>query len=377
LLLLLGLSSKHGGVKVAVGAAVCAVLLATLTLAIVRIDWRYPLLAVGLGLALAIVGWAASSPGWPKVALLLAAALAPFVVLLVGVARLMEVRYIVAMAVVTLAAIWLTLGALVNRSRLAVALTLFAALALWSGALGFLRDLGASNPELETAFVEPKNAPALSGFYLGGSGGDVYIASESKPRTVTLIKKDDVASLSFGEAMSVEPKDTGEGGGGGKTADKGGGPEPALTPDPTLQDVVAVALGMLDGVPLRLEVMEPQLGKRLMVLNLRLTNRSTLDKGIPRRLIIGSLFDNQLPGEPSDARDTLDGLSVADLDGSYRHAVAHDTEGQCLCSRLLGSVAVEPGQSVRLYVTFSPAPKDRHFTLQVDGFGSIPIRPHK
>jgi hypothetical protein len=141
-----------------------------------------------------------------------------------------------------------------------------------------------------------------------------------------------------------------------------------------LQDVVAATPGTLDGADLWLEVMKPQVGKRLMVLNLRLTNRSSRGGSLPRRLEIGTLLDDGATGEQRDERDTLDGLSVADLDGSNRLAVAHDTEGRCLCSRKLDHVAVEPGESIRLYVTFSPAPKRRAFELQVDGFGSIPLK---
>jgi hypothetical protein len=209
-LLLLRAHMREHWISVAAAAGVCSVLLVVLALAIVEVTWGYPGAGILVGLGLAIVGAATPSSwptnprlgpsGWPKALLLLSAAVAPLVGVVVAVSVLMRGWYIVAMVLVTIALIWVTLGALANASRAAVALTLFVALALWAGALGFLRDLGADDPKLETAVVERKDAPTVSGFYLGGSGTDVYIASESEPRTVTLIKKDDVVRLSFGEA---------------------------------------------------------------------------------------------------------------------------------------------------------------------------------
>jgi hypothetical protein len=125
-------------------------------------------------------------------------------------------------------------------------------------------------------------------------------------------------------------------------------------------------------VPVRLDVMKPHRGDRLMVLNLRLTNLSTRDR-IPRPLIIGSLLDDgEVVGEPSNQRETLDGLTLADLDNGRHYLIARDTRKNCLCSSQLSRIAVEPGQAVKLYVTFAPSPADK-FELQVPGFGSIPV----
>jgi hypothetical protein len=338
-------------------------------------------------------------PGPGRAALLFAAALAPLLSVVVAVAWVVKPWAVGAMIAVTLVAAWVTLGALVNRSTRAIAVTLCVALALWAGALGFLRDVAAWHPHLERAVVEPKSGPTVVGFYLGGSGGDVYVASESRPRFVTLIRKDDVGTLQFGERVAVDQQARGnqdgskdnEGAGGtgttgtdtsGGGADGGSGsaddavipvsPE-AARPDPTLRRVIATAYGSVDGVPLRLQIMEPRRGTSLMVLNLRLTSRDVADEGTPRRLIVGSVFDDGVATERSDMRDTVDGLAIADLDGKHRHTVARDDDGVCLCSRGLRQVALDPGQSVRLFATFAPAPTSGTFELQVDGFGDIPL----
>jgi hypothetical protein len=383
LLFLAGLIVTYGGLVVASAAAAVTILIGTLTLAIAEVNWWWPLLAIASAAALAAAAVLIDQLGgtslarW-RVRLLVLAALTPLIGAGVALVLVMKPGAIVAIFLVTIVAAWLTLGALINRGRAGVALTLFGALALWAGALGVLRDLGAKHPKLEVASVERTNKTTVSGFYLGGSGGDVYLASESKSRRVTLIKKDDVALLSFGPAVAVKsaqgsPSTNPTKGGGSNVGGNDSSKKPGGTPDATLRKVVAVAQGTLDGVPVWLEILKPRLGKRLMVLNLRLTNL-TAQTPIPRRLVVGNLLDDGIAaGEPADQRETLDGLSLADLDGSRRHVIARDSERRCLCSSQLGRVAVDPGQAIRLYVTFWPAPANGRFELQVPGFGSIPV----
>lgn len=209
--LLRSLIKRHGNVPVVVGATLVALVLAILALTILQVNWSWPAWSLLFGTVLAIVAAIfppdrpsrARRPGWPKTLFLTLAVVAPLVGLFVAAFVRIEFRYLMAIALVTLLVVWLTLGALVRATRRRTALTVLAAFAVWAGTVAFLRDLGARHPKFEAAVVMRKHSPAECGFYLGGAGGDVYIASYRTPRTVTRIAKDDVAALSFSAAVPV------------------------------------------------------------------------------------------------------------------------------------------------------------------------------
>jgi hypothetical protein len=372
------LVSRHGIRVFAIGAVLSTAALVLVTLTIVRVDWSIVGYWALAGLALGGVGWFAASREWSRLAagLLLLASLAPIAGVVSAVADKMDGPLIAVMIGVTFGVAWMAFGALVDLSRLRTAVTLFVALMAWSGALAFLRDLGADVPELETARVTRQGAPALDGYYLGGSGGDVYVASFDRPPRVTVVNKYDVTGLDFGTAIPVDPKDRtkpGKQGSGGGTHTPGTVPVPE--PDATVREVVASANVVLDHVPVHVDVLKPQRGGKLIVLNLRLTNTTSQKDGLPRpSLVVGELLDDPTAGARSDGQDTLDGLALVDLDASLRHVAAHDERGRCLCSHGLSRLELKPGETANLYVTFGAPPAGRKLALQMDPDLSIPLK---
>jgi hypothetical protein len=85
--------------------------------------------------------------------------------------------HVVLMFLVTLAAVWLTLGAMSGRNAQGAALTLFAAFALWSGLLGYIREDGAREPDLQRVRVQ-RRTDEIPGYLLARSKHAVYIAQD-------------------------------------------------------------------------------------------------------------------------------------------------------------------------------------------------------
>lgn len=202
---------------VAVGVAAVALLIGILTLTLLQVHFLWPLVAIVVGAAFAAAAalsgkWPkekALSVRWPKAKgwLLVAAVAAPLVAAVVAVLSDVHVLCSVAVLLVTVGAIWLTVGALVDATRAQGAITLFAAFLLWAGAVSFLRELGLKHPmaEFQYAVVTRTNLPPLCGLYLGGAGGDVYVASNKGPHTVYLVPKNDVVTLSFSQTSRTCP----------------------------------------------------------------------------------------------------------------------------------------------------------------------------
>ena len=341
----------------------CFAGLGVLTLAIVQVD---PLWIVGASVAAVVLLVGLPRLGVHQGPTWLIAGGALLIGTVVAVLAVVEPVYAVAIAALTAVAVWVTFNALSQRSPAGVALTLFAAFAIWSGAVAFLRDFGELDPKLERAAVERDRQPTVTGLYLGGGSGDVYLASEKRPRTVTMVREEDVTSLRFGDSVELEELDepdggagpTGGGGGGSDgsgTSDGGGGAEPP-TPSPTPGAVLASEAGTLDGIPARLEIVGVERKRRLIGLSLRLRNESSTTDAIGRRLTIGALLDDGSAEDRGDDRDSLDGLQVIDLDGSRTRPVAEDSRGLCVCSRGLSRVAIEPGGAELLFATFSRPP---------------------
>jgi outer membrane protein OmpA-like peptidoglycan-associated protein len=145
-----------------------------------------------------------------------AAAAALAVVPAVGAVGLIDPLYIgysagvVAVSVLT---IWLTAGAMSQwPSAKGVGWTLFAAIAFWSGSLGFLRERGARHPELEVAFVKSSSGDWFKGFFLGRTSDHVYLASTTPKcddeacRRVLIVADDKATCLAFGPSEPVPRK---------------------------------------------------------------------------------------------------------------------------------------------------------------------------
>jgi outer membrane protein OmpA-like peptidoglycan-associated protein len=138
--------------------------------------------------------------------------------LVVGLLSALEFPYYFYVLGVTVLAIWLASGAMDRwRDRPGlVAWILFAAIAIWSGALVFLRERGADDPSLEIAVVKRNSSPLpLYGFYLGRTSKHVYVASApecdgEECARVLSIPEANVACLAFGPPRKLSDMGTQE-----------------------------------------------------------------------------------------------------------------------------------------------------------------------
>jgi hypothetical protein len=364
---------SKGAAAVVLIVSSAALLLVTLILVNAFDQWQWMVGGFVLGLLVGLAFALLLGDAEGVVAGLIAFVAIAFAGVIVAMANVVGVPQVLAMAVVTGAALWVTIGALVRRGAddKGVALTLFAAVALWSGIIGVLGNLGAKKPELELATVTRADRTVVNGFYLGGGAGDVYLASrerpkENAPRQVVLIKSKDVASLQFGGVATVQLKDDDK-----KTTVPPAPVTPIDEPLPDTPNGNRKALTHVNetvaGRPLRLDVgLTP--GNRLVVVDLRLTHLPGSTKSSP--LVIGNLFDDRV----SDPSNSVDGIYFEDLEGSRKYAAARDPAGRCLCSGDLQDVTLAAGQSVVLTTTLG-RPPGRDLLLVIPGFAPVALTP--
>lgn len=99
--------------------------------------------------------------------------------ILFSLAIRIEVPWLLVMGAITTLAIWLALGALADRGPRAAALVVFVSIVAWSGALGFVREIGNRTPDLPLARVElADGTPDAAGYLLGRSSDHVYLAQD-------------------------------------------------------------------------------------------------------------------------------------------------------------------------------------------------------
>jgi hypothetical protein len=99
---------------------------------------------------------------------------------LVALALILAEPYWVLVVVVSLVAVWLTVGAFGHWSSPgASAVVLFLSTALWSGTLGFVSEIGRRTFPFETAVdVRRSQFAAVEGLYLGRTAKQVLLASK-------------------------------------------------------------------------------------------------------------------------------------------------------------------------------------------------------
>jgi hypothetical protein len=368
-----GLAHSKTAAGVVVVLSFAALFLVTLILVNAFDHWQWMLGGFALGLAALVLlaMWIGAAEG--AVAGLIAFVVLSFAGVLIAMGHAVRIPQMVTMAAVSAAALWVTIGALVRRGAddRGVALTLFAAVVLWSGTIGILGNLGATAPELELATVTRVDRTVASGFYLGGGAGDVYLASteqpsEDAPRTVELIKAADVASLEFGGVQPVPLEDN--------NATVSASPTPSAPIGEPLPDApngnrkpLTHITETVQGRRLRLDI-GMTLGPRLVVVDLRLTHLPGGPKSPP--LNVGNLFDDPL-SEPSNSTD---GIHFLDVDASRKYAAARDPANRCICSTNLQDVTLDQGQSIVLTTTLGRPPR-KDLLLVIPGFESVAITP--
>ena len=149
----------------------------------------------------AIGRWSTRPAAFP-LAVMIVAATGVFMSLLVTV----ELGWLLFMAAVTALSLWVSLGALVDRSHGAAAITVFAAIVVWSGALQYAREIGDRVPEFPRAEVVLKSGDRVTGLLVGRSSEVVLVADqddEESPngREVHVIPVDQVHQLDYGNEV--------------------------------------------------------------------------------------------------------------------------------------------------------------------------------
>ncbi len=335
--------------------------------------WEW--LAVGIGVAAALALVAGAGRWYPESRGLVAAiavVVAPLVGVIVALSRVVRPGYLVAIGLLTVALVWLLLGALSKRPPKGVAWTLFAALALWSGAIGFLREAGAREPQLESADVVLEDGTRLTGFYLGRNDDAFYVATDS-PRRVRVLEQEEVASLDVGERTDAKPAeerddardDDGPEGSRPKTKDLPIGPAGA-------RKFLRAVDTIVGRVELRLEIFEPRRSGKLLVLDLRLTNLSD-EEGPATQFAVGNLLDDGAADARGATSDTVDGLEISDGANKMTYPVARTEDGRCLCTRNLSRITLRPGESVFLWAAFKRPPDDAELELHAPQFPTLDL----
>ncbi len=260
-----------------------------------------------------------------------------------------EVDKLAAMVMVTFVALWLAAAATYRWPDRAVVVT-FIGLALWSGTIAFLRELGLKKPQLETATVELTRGRIADHFLLTASKDSVVLATKSKPPNVVVVARKDVSRLRVGPLESVK--------------DATGPVPPAPTPEPKAPPFELV----LDGVPLRLELKTFRREGQMLHLTLRLTNTG---KAGAKTFTIGDLFDDLTEGPPDELINTVDGVTVRDPSTLREYLVGRRKPGgQCECASGLERRALLPGKPADLDAYFG-WPGVRPLDIKVPVFGSF------
>jgi hypothetical protein len=353
-----------------VGALALAVAVSLLVVTILIAEVSPWVLGAFLMLALiaAVIGLRSD---WPVERL----TLVPLSILLVGIlvalVLAVKVLWLVVMFVVPALAVWITLGALVGKRAGRFALTMFVAIAAWSGALGLAQERGARQPELAHAVVHLNEADPVGGYYLGRSSDRLYVAQDlplgtvvqegaNVDRQVVALESDDVDRVVFTDERPLpeeggeQPPKNGEDSlGGGKDQEGGQEEEGDDTEPPTSSPVPPVELqpeqpvesrnGEIGTQVIQFQVLALKRRAGFVELDARVMNLST------EPLRVGSAFGKD--GDPS-----LDGIELFNARNSRTYETARRDDGTCVCDENLDEVELERGESVRLSTMFELAP---------------------
>ena len=125
-------------------------------------------------------------------------------------------------------------------------------------------------------------------------------------------------------------------------------------------------------VPLRLDVVALERLDGLVELRVRLTNEG--GSGTPEYQPYGAFDDPRLAS--GEGAYSLSGASLVDGDAKKAYLTIIDSDGTCLCSTRMDTVAVGPGDSVSLYADLGGVPDDvDEIDVQVPGFATVASVP--
>jgi hypothetical protein len=144
-----------------------------------------------------------------------------------------------------------------------------------------------------------------------------------------------------------------------------------------LEDSLASRDGEIDGVPVRLDIVEFVRSGSTVQLTIGLTNLAEVggsDAQISDTFDDGAQAAPRSPAEAAGDLDahTMDGISLIDGTNSKRHLVARDSAGDCVCDGDLSAKFLEPGVPALLSATFGAPPEDvEALDVQIPGFGTF------
>jgi hypothetical protein len=262
------------------------------------------------------------------------------------------------MAVITLLALWMCLGALVDKSLGAAALTLFIAIVAWSGALQYARELGSRHPTFPSTtltFKDP-STPAAEGLLIAGTSDGVVIANreeDHKRRQVRMYPNDLLQSVQFGDPVTVNPNtkkaktqksDDANGTGNAGNASADDQPVYELPIQEPLKNAPATQThdAEVAGLPVRLEILSLQRAGRLTYLWMRVVNMDDQDEHTAEELL-------GLDGQ------TLHTLVVVPHGSNINYTVAHDGE-YCGCSSNLDIAKIPPYAQLNIWASYTLPP---------------------
>ncbi|WP_162529914.1 MFS transporter [Nocardioides caldifontis] len=328
----------------------------------------------------------------------------PFMVSLAGLwlgftlslgAWAVTIGWLTVMAIFTAVVVLVAALALTQSGRRGTALTIFAAIVIWSGALSFFYEAGARDPEETYARVTLTDATVVDGRLVARSGSRLYLAGDSPATSggggpvVEVFDNDNIAALELAETdvwpgrPGDEPSgdsgfsggspsggDGGEDGGAGEEdggaggEDGGGGGGSVSEPVPVDPDGRGVAMAAeLGGSPLHVEARRLTVRDRFVALDLAVFNPSDAP------VTIG----NQLS---DDEEPELSSIRLVDTRNRWAYPVARHDDGSCVCSGGLDR-PLEPQQWRNLTALFMrPDPLPAAVDLRIRGvpwMRSVPV----
>lgn len=340
--------------------------------------------------------------------------------MLLSLAATVKVPWLVVMGLVTVLAVWVTLGAVVDKTPRAVAVIVFVAIVVWSGALGFAREIGDRTPDLSLARVDLRDGNSVGGYFLGRSSSHVFLAQDDAPpdsedrddaptdsedrddtptdsegRHVLTLADEDVERVVYGRTVVLAGTDSQEGrfwdflveanltepiqkpvepgpGTEGKPPAENTPPAPDITTDDTVNqptyapspeepfertDAIASRDETVSGVPVRLELLGLRRTGNVVHLDLRVLNMAQTPHSAARLLSLYGGSDFDTP-------------RLTDPAGQRVYQVSRGQAG-CDCSDGLSRIKLDRFESLRLWAMVVVPPSVATVDLTVPGFGTF------
>lgn len=335
-----------------------------------QVGWAITAAAV-CGITVLGLQYAAALTHRPEIFILACVAVA-FVGAVLAFVVTVTIGWTAFMAVITAIAVWVGLGALLDKPHGAAALTLFVVIVAWSGALQYVREIGNREPAFPTAAVVLKNAPPASGLLVGRTS-DVVLLADTKPehkvRQVHVLPADQIQGIDIGSKVVINPETkrvkksaTGSDSDDATGSDQGGadGHQPVFKPRIHAPFDATRPISTLDssvgGTPVRLELLGISRGGRVAYLWMRVVNMDIAPHPVAEML-----------GLPSGSLDTP---YVVPAGSQIAYKVAHGAD-VCGCSGGLQAARLLPHGELTVFAAYTIPVHTTQVDVTVPGFGNF------